>query len=100
MLFDETETPLTQKQLLEVKAVAALRFQILRGRTMWAAVAFGLSCLAAYQFVDGHHLSPGEETVKQFVLLVWLGLLIVLLYSSMLLWGAFRLLRDPDTNLT
>ena len=67
MLFDQTEIPYTQEELIEV---------------------------------DGHHLSRGEEAAKQALLLVCLALLIVLLYSSLLLWGAFRLLQDPGAPLT
>ena len=100
MLFDETEAPYTQEELAEVRAAASIRFKIWRTRTLYAATAFVLSCLFVYHFVDGHHLSPGEETVKQGLLLVWLASLLVLLYSSLLLWGAFRLLRNPDASLT
>ena len=100
MLFDETETPYTLEELTEVRAMARTRFQLWRRRTLFSATAFVLSCLSLYHFVDGRRLSTGEEAAKQVLLLVWLALLIVLLYFSLLLWGAFRLLRNPDASLT
>ena len=100
MLFDQTETPYTQEELIEVRAAARIRFQTWRRRTLYATTAFVLSCLSVYRFVDGHHLSRGEEAAKQVLLLVCLALLIVLLYSSLLLWGAFRLLQDLGAPLT
>jgi hypothetical protein len=100
MLFDETEPPYTSEELAKVRAAASIRFQTWRRRTLYAATAFVLSCLSVYRLVDGHHLSTGEETAKQVLLLVWVTLLMVLLYCSLLLWGAFRLLRNPVASLT
>lgn len=100
MRFDETGTPYTEEELAEVRISAKIRFQTWRTRTLYIATAFVLSCLSVYPFVDGHRLSPGEEAAKQVLLLVSLALLIILLYSSLLLWGAFRLLRNPDASLT
>ena len=84
MLFDETETPYTEEELAELRTEAKLRFQTWRTCTLYAATAFVLSCLSVYHFVDGHHLSPGEETAKQVLLLVWLALFVALIHSSLL----------------
>ncbi len=72
-----------------------------RKRTLYAAAAFGLICASVYPYVDGRHLTSGEESIKQVLLFAWLILVVVLLYCVLLLWGAFCSVRDlrDDRNL-
>lgn len=94
MIFDRTEEPLSEKELREVKENATARFRLWKGRAMYSMVAFLLSWVCVYPFVDGRRLPGHGESVKQALLLLALALLLMALYCCLLFWGAWRALRD------
>ena len=81
-----------------VEQNARVRLGLWRKRALYSAVAFLLSCAFVYPFVDGRKLSAHGEAVKQGLLLLSLGLLIVLLYCALLWWGARQSLPDLESE--
>jgi polyferredoxin len=100
MLFDTTDEPDSEEDLAEALENAKSRFRLWRRRSLYATAAFILSCAAVYPFVDGRTLSAQGESLKQVFLLLSLGLLIVFLYCTLLLWGAWRSVRDLELGRT
>lgn len=96
MIFEEAEGPLSENEFIEVKANVQSRLRLWRWRAVYSIVAFLLSCACVYPFVDGQKLSAGGELLKQGALLVAFALLLVALYCSLLVWGAWRSLRDLE----
>jgi hypothetical protein len=89
---------MTAPELEAVEQNARVRFGVWRKRALYSTAAFLVSCALVYPFVDGRRISAQGEVVKQGLLLLSLGLLLALLYSTLLLWGAWRALRDLESN--
>jgi hypothetical protein len=81
-----------------VERNARVRLEVWKKRALYSTVAFLLSCAIVYPFVDGRKISAQGEAVKQGLLLLSLGLLLVFLYCTLLLWGAWRSLRDLESE--
>jgi hypothetical protein len=96
MLFDTISEPDNEKDLAEAVENAKDRFRLWRRRSLYSSLAFVLSCAAVYPFVDGRTLSAQGESLKQVFLLLSLALLIVFLYCTLLLWGAWRSVRNLE----
>jgi hypothetical protein len=96
MLFDTVSEPDNKKDLARALENAKGRFRLWRRRSLYSTLAFVLSCAAVYPFVDGCTLSAQGESLKQVFLLLSLALLIVFLYCTLLLWGAWRSVRDLE----
>jgi hypothetical protein len=96
MLFDTTSEPDNEKDLAEALENAKRRFRLWRRRSLYSTLAFVLSCAAVYPFVDGRTLSAQGESLKLAFLLLSLALLIVFLYCTLLLSGAWRSVRDLE----
>ena len=62
-----------------------MRLGVWKKRALYSNVAFFLSCALVYPFVDGRRISAEAEAVKQGLLLLSLGLLLVSLYCTLLL---------------
>jgi hypothetical protein len=95
-IFDSDEAPLRGEELTRAKENATTRFRLWRMRSAWCTLGLLLSFACVYPFVDGRVLSIREESIKQVLLLLSLGLLVATLYTTLLLWGAWRILRDLE----
>lgn len=100
MLYDMTSVPDSEEDLAEALENARKRFRLWRKRALYSTAAFVLSCAAVYPFVDGRVLSAQGESIKHGLLLLWLALLLVFLYYTLLLWGAWRSVRDLELGRT
>ena len=100
MIYDTSESPLSDDELVAVKQNAQMRLRLWQRRALYSTGAFVLSCALVYPFVDGRQLSAQGEAIKQGLLLLSLALLLVFLYCTLLLWGAWRLLRDLKSGRT
>jgi hypothetical protein len=89
---------MTGPELEAVEQNARVRFGVWRKRALYSTAAFLLSCALVYPFVDGRKISAQGEVVKQGLLLLSLGLLLAFLYCTLLLWGAWRSLRDIESD--
>jgi hypothetical protein len=96
MIFDTTESPLSEYELIAIKQNARVRLRLWKRRSLYSVGAFLLSCVCVYPFVDGRQLSVHGESVKQGLLLLAMALLLIVLYCSLLFWGAWRALRDVE----
>ena len=94
MLYDMTSVPDSEEDIAEALDNATRRFRLWRTRAFYSIAALVLSCAAVYPFVDGRVLSAQGESAKHFLLLLWLGSLIACLYFILILWGAWRSVRD------
>jgi hypothetical protein len=100
MIYDMTNVPDSEEDLKEARENAKNRFRLWRNRSIYSIVALLLSCTSVYPFVNGRELSVHGEAVKQVFLLLSLGMLIVTLYCTLLLWGAWRLFRQLESSPT
>jgi hypothetical protein len=95
MIFDSPEdAALSESERAAVEQNARVRLRVCRRRALYATGAFLLSCASVYPFLSGHWLHSYWESVGKFLLLLSLALMLVSLYGILLLWGAWRLLRD------
>lgn len=95
-IFDTGELPLSGSELKEAREDAKKRLRLWRRRSICCLGALVLSFACVYPFVDGRTLSEQEELIKRGLLLLSLGLLIASLYTTLLLYGAWRILRDIE----
>jgi hypothetical protein len=100
MIYDTTNVPDSEEDLKEARENAKSRFRLWRKRSTYSIVALLLSFASVYPFVDGRQLSVHGEAVKQVLLLLSLGMLIVTLYCTLLLWGAWRIFRELELGPT
>jgi hypothetical protein len=95
-ILSAEEPSLSSDELKRARESAKTRFRLWRKRSLYCAGALLLSCASIYPFVDGRRLSGQEELIKQGLLLLWLVLIIATLYTTLLFWGAWRILRDIE----
>jgi hypothetical protein len=95
-IFDTDEPPLSREDLKEAIEKSTARLRLWRNRSLCSIIALLLSCACVYPFVDGRTLSGPEELVKRGLLLLSLGFLVGALYTTLLWWGAWRILRDLE----
>ena len=94
MIYDSGEEHLSDDEIVAVTQNARIRLSLWQRRALYSTGAFVVSCALVYPFVDGRQLSGQGEATKQVLLLLSLALLIASLYCNLLLWGAWRSLRD------
>ncbi len=100
MIFDSPEdTPISESERQAVEENARMRLRVCRRRALYATGAFLLNCAAIYPFLKGHPLDAYWESVGKYLVFLALALMLVSLHRILLLWGAWCLLRHPETEL-
>lgn len=96
MIYDTTETPLSDDELLAVRGNARARLRLWRRRALYSTGAFLLSCGAVFPFLEGHSLHAHWEAFGKYLLFLPMALLLVLLYCNGLWWSAWQAKRNLE----
>lgn len=97
--FDFTEErPDSEAELSEARRLARERLRLWGMRSLYAGVAFFLSCGAVSPFLYGQRLHIYWESAGRYLILLSMGLLVVLVYCVGLLWAAWSCLRDLEKD--
>jgi hypothetical protein len=98
MIYDTTESPLGDDELVAVKQNAEVRFGLWQRRALYSTGALVLSCELVYPFLEGHSLHPYWESFGKYLLFLPMALLLAFLYCNGLWWGAWQARRDPEKD--
>jgi hypothetical protein len=96
MIYDTTENPLSDDELVAVKQNAGVRFRLWQRRALYSTGALVLSCALVYPFLEGHSLHSYWESFGKYLLFLPMALLLVFLYCNGLWWGAWQARRDLE----
>ena len=96
MTIFDTERPLSDEELVEVRQYARERIGLWRRRSLYSAVALLVSCACVYPFLKGHSLHEYWESFGKYLILVSMALLVVFVYCAGLFWSAWQALRDVE----
>ncbi len=96
MIYDTTESPLSDDELVAVKQNSGVRFRLWQRRALYSTGSLALSCALVYPFLEGHSLHPYWESFGKYLLFLPMALLLVFLYCSGLCWGAWQACRDLE----
>jgi hypothetical protein len=96
MIYDTTEGPLSDDELVAVKQNAQARLSLWQRRALYSSGALVLSCGLVYPFLEGHWLHSRWESFGKYLLSLPMVLLLVFLYCNGLWWGAWRARRDLE----
>jgi hypothetical protein len=100
MLFDESSIPDNDGDLTEALTNARVRLRRWRNRSLYSMAALLLSGAAIYPFSLGHALHAYSEPYGRYFVFLSMFLLLVSVYSTGLLWSAWRCLRDLEQGRT
>jgi hypothetical protein len=99
MIFDGAENvAMSEPEGKAAQQNARMRLRVRRRSALYSTGAFLLNCASIYPFLDGHSLHPYWESFGKYLILLSLALMLASLYSVLLLWGAWRLLRDLESG--
>jgi hypothetical protein len=96
MTIFDTESPLSDGEMEEVRQYAKGRIGLWRRRSLYATIALGLSCASVIPFSKGHSLHGHAEPFGRLLVLLSMALLVVFVYCTGLLWSAWQALRDVE----
>jgi hypothetical protein len=96
MIYDATESPLSDDELAAVKQNAQARLSLWQRRALYSTGALVLSCALVYPFLEGYPLHSYWESFGKYLLYVPMALLLVFLYCNLLWWGAWQGRRDLE----
>ena len=96
MTIFDTESPLSDEEMEEVRQYAKERISLWRRRSLYSAVALTLSCASVIPFCKGHSLHGHWEPVGRLLVLLSMALLVVFVYCTGLFWSAWQALRDVE----
>ncbi len=92
----ENEDSLSPLELEELERHVRARFQLWRRRTLLVMIAFLLTCVMVYLFLEGSPLHAHWDSVGKYILFLAMALLPVFLYCALLLWQAWRATINKD----
>ena len=93
MIYDTSEDPLSDDELVAVKQNAKERLSLWRRRSLYSTGALILSCGLVFPFLEGHSLHSHWESFGKYLLFLPMVLLFVFLYCNGLWWGAWQARR-------
>jgi hypothetical protein len=96
MIYDTTESPLSDDEFVAVKQNAQVGLSLWQRRSLYSTGALVLSCGLVYPFLEGHSLHSHWESFGKYLLFLPMGLLLVFLYCNGLWWGAWQARRDLE----
>jgi len=94
-IFD-SESPLSEQEMLEVRQYARERIGLWRRRSVYSTVAFLLSCAGVYPFLEGHPLHKYWESFGKYLVLVSMAMLVVFVLCTGFFYSAWQALRDVE----
>ena len=94
-IFD-SESPLSEQEMLEVRDYAKERIGLWRRRSMCATVALLLSCASVYPFLEGHPLHHHWESLGKYLVLLSMAMLVVFVWCTGFFYSAWQALRDVE----
>jgi len=100
MLYDTTAVPDSAEDLADAKNNARRRLSLWQRRSLYSTGALLLSFACIYPFLAGHELHAHWESFGKYLIFPSLALLMVFLYCTLLLWGAWRSVRDLELGRT
>jgi hypothetical protein len=95
MIFD-TEGPLSDEEMGEVRQYAKERIGLWRRRSLYSTVALLASFACVYPFLYGNLLHKYWDSFGKYLILVSMTLLVVFVYCTGLYWSAWQALRDVE----
>lgn len=94
MFEDQMPMQDSEEDLAAARENARTRFRTWGLRSLYSGVALLMDCAFVVPFLYGHSLHMYWESFGKYLILVAMALLVVLVYCSGLLWGAWVSLRD------
>jgi hypothetical protein len=100
MTVFDSESPLSEDELVGVREYARQRIGLWRKRSLYSAAALLLSCASVVPFSKGHSLHAHAEPFGRLLVYLSMALLVVLVYCTGLFWSAWQALRDVQKGKT
>jgi hypothetical protein len=100
MTIFDTESPLSDEELVGARQYARERIGLWRKRSLYSTVALLLSCAFVYPFLEGHPLHKYWESFGKYLIIVSMILLVAFVYCTGLFWSAWQALRDVEKGQT
>jgi membrane protease YdiL (CAAX protease family) len=94
-IFD-SESPLSDQEMLEVRQYAKELIGLWRRRSTYSTVALLLSCASVYPFLKGHPLHEYWESFGKYLVLLSMALLVVFVLCTGFFYSAWQALRDVE----
>jgi hypothetical protein len=94
-IFD-TESSLSDEEMLEVRQYAAEQISLWRSRSLASTAALLLTGALIYPFLKGHPLHAYWESFGKYLIFVAMALLIVFVLCTGFLYSAWQALRDVE----
>jgi len=100
MTISDTEPPLSDEEMAEVREYASERIGLWRKRSLYSIVACLLSCASVIPFSKGHSLHAHSEPFGRLLVYLSMALFVLCVYCTGLLWSAWQALRDVEKGQT
>jgi len=94
-IFD-SESPLSDHEMLEVRQYARERIALWRKRALYSTVALLLSCASVIPFSKGHSLHAHAEPFGRLLVYLSMALLVVFVVCTGFFYSAWQALRDVE----
>jgi hypothetical protein len=94
-IFD-SERPLSDHEMLEVRQYARERIGLWRKRALYSTVALLLSCASVIPFSKGHSLHAHAEPFGRLLVYLSMALLVVFVLCTGFFYSAWQALRDVE----
>jgi len=96
MTIFDSESPLSDQEMLEVREYAEERIGLWRKRSIYSVVAVLASCACVIPFSKGHSLHSHAEPFGRLLVLLSIGLLVVFVLCAGFFYSAWQALRDVE----
>ena len=90
----DTESPLTDEEMLRDRQLAAEQIAVWRRRSLASTAALLLTCAFIYPFLKGHPLHAHWESFGKYLIFVAMALLIVFSLCTGFFYIAWQALQD------
>src|SRR5579863_4355638 len=99
MEFNMTPDSDCKEDLPEAINQARDRLRLWKSRSLYSLVLLFLGCAAVVPFLYGYPLHTYWESFGKYLVLLSMGLLVVAVYCTGLLWGAWTALRELEKEM-
>ena len=94
-IFD-SESPLSEQEMLEVRQYARERIGLWRKRSLYSSAALLLSCASVIPFSNGHSLHAHSEPFGRLFVYLSMAMLVVFVLCIGFFYSAWQALRDVE----